>query len=231
MNFDDYITACNEHLEETFEDRDGNEKFYYKIVSESALDTAKSELLALLQAGFDNKIITKEEFEEMWPKSKTASKFYCNFKIKKTYDHIPPVRPIISGSGSFVENPSKFIDHHIAELSNKHDSYIQDSPDCIKQIEDIHRKWKLPNNTLLASFDVKSLFTNIPQDEGTQCTEEALNERKLQKIPTEFIVSMLKFVLKNNLFNFSEKHFPKMKAPVWDQDIHLDMQTYSWLEK
>ena len=140
INFDDYITACNEHLEETFEDRDGNEKFYYKIVSESALDTAKSELLALLQAGFDNKIITKEEFEEMWPKSKTASKFYCNFKIKKTYDHIPPVRPIISGSGSFVENPSKFIDHHIAELSKKHDSYIQDSPDCIKQIEDIHRK-------------------------------------------------------------------------------------------
>ena len=64
------MTACNEHLEETFEDRDGNEKFYYKIVSESALDTAKSELPWLLQAGFDNKIITKEEFEAMSQKAK-----------------------------------------------------------------------------------------------------------------------------------------------------------------
>ena len=176
------MTACNEHLEETFEDRDGNEKFYYKIVSESALDTAKSELLGLLQAGFDNKIITKEEFEAMCPKSKTASKFYWNFKIHKTYDHIPPVTPIISGSGSFVENPSKFNDHHIADLSNKHESYIQDSPYFIRHIEDINRKEKLPNNTLIATFDVRSRFSNIPQDEGTQCREEALNERKSQKV-------------------------------------------------
>ena len=54
------------------------------------------------------------------------------------------------------------------------------------------------------TFDVIYLFTNIPQDEGTNCAEEALNERKSHKIPTEFIVSILKQILKNNIFTFSD---------------------------
>ena len=33
-------------------------------------------------------------------------------KIHKDYDHIPPFRPIVSGSGSLTENISKFVDFH-----------------------------------------------------------------------------------------------------------------------
>ena len=42
------------------------------------------------------------------------------------------------------------------------------------------------------TFDVKASFINIPQDEGTKCAEEALNEGENQTIPTEFIVAMFR---------------------------------------
>ena len=116
-------------------DKDGSTKHYYKEVTEAAFDTAKSKILHILQAGFDNEIINKEEFEAMCPDGKMASKFYCNFKIHKEHVHIPPVRPIISGSGSIVENPSKFVDFHITDLATSHKSYLQDTPDFIRKIQ------------------------------------------------------------------------------------------------
>ena len=94
----------------------------------------------------------------MCPKSKTASKLYCIFKIHKPHDHIPPVRPIVSGSGSILENPNKFVDFHLKELANKHKSYIQDTPDFIRHIEDLNEKGKLPENALLVTLDVIPLF-------------------------------------------------------------------------
>ena len=118
----------------------------------------------------------------MCPDGKMASKFYCNFKIHKEHVHIPPVRPIISGSGSIVENPSKFIDFHIKDLATSHKSYLQDTPYFIRKIEHINKNHKLPQNAMLVTLDVIALYTNIPQHEGTQATEQALNERENQSM-------------------------------------------------
>ena len=54
------------------------------------------------------------------------------------------------------------------------------------------------------TLDVISLFTNIPQEEGTQCAEKALNRRENMQVPSEYIISMLRLILKNNIFSFSE---------------------------
>ena len=205
MNFSDYMKAAKEHLEETMEDKNGNTKPYYTKVHAGVFEAAKNKLMDLLNSGYDNEIITKQEFEAMCPEGKTASRFYCNFKIHKTHEHVPPVRAIISGSGSILENPSKFVDHHIKDLAIKHHSYLQDTPDFIRKIEEINNMGDLPSNTVLATFDVKALFTNIPQEEGIQCTENALNERENQSIPTEYITRMLKIILKNNIFSFDEE--------------------------
>ena len=212
MNFDDYMKAANEHLVETMEDEHGNQKPYYKKVTNVVLEDAKNQIFKLLQSGLDNEIISKQEYEAMCPQGKTPSKFYCNFKIHKPHNHIPPVRAIISGSGSFLENPSKFVDFHIKDLANKHASYLQDTPDFIRKLEEVNKSGNIPLNAILVTFDVKALFTNIPQYEGTLCTEEALNERVNQKIPTEYIISMLKIILKNNIFSFSEHLYSQQEG-------------------
>ena len=82
----------------------------------------------------------------MQPDDQNASTFYCNFKVHKQKEHneVPPVRPIISGSGSITENISLFIEHHIKDTSMKHKSYLQDTPHFLRVIEKVNKGPKLP---------------------------------------------------------------------------------------
>ena len=82
----------------------------------------------------------------MNPKHKNPSKFYCYFKVHKETKHnnVPPVRPIISGSGAITENISLFAEHHIKETSTKHPSYLQDIPHFLTVLQKINDGPKLP---------------------------------------------------------------------------------------
>ena len=105
------------------------------------------------------------------------------------------MRPIVSGSGSILENPSKFVDIHLKEHADKHKSYIQGTPDFIRQEEKLNDKGKLPENELLVTLDAISLYTNVPQKEGVNCAGKVLNKRENMQVPSEYIIVMLKLIL------------------------------------
>ena len=65
MDFDDYMKAAKEHLKETIEVKDGINKPYYEKVNEGDLVKAKQKITELLQSGYDNEIISKQELEAM----------------------------------------------------------------------------------------------------------------------------------------------------------------------
>ena len=120
LDFKMYMKACYEHLLSKQPDQTNSLKGdnrYYKKEDEFALERAKKHILSVLKEGLDKEIITKEEFAAMDPCDKTASRFYCNLKIHKPHEDIPPVRPIISGSGSITENIGVFVEHHINKIS------------------------------------------------------------------------------------------------------------------
>ena len=162
-----------------------------------------------MEEGFNNKCINKEEYEAMKPEEKGPGKFYCNFKVHKPHEQnkAPPVRPIISGSGSLTENPSLFIEHHLKDIAKTHKTFIQDTPDFLRNIESINDSGPLPENALLVTVDITGLYTNIPQEEGAQETQEALDERETKTVPTEFIVRMLELIQSNNIFQFNSELF------------------------
>ena len=66
----------------------------------------------------------------MNPEDGNPAKFYCNSKIQK--DHLinkaPPPRPIISGSGSILENIGKYVEFYVHNISTKHEFFLQDTP-------------------------------------------------------------------------------------------------------
>ena len=101
------------------------------------------------------------------------------------------------------------------EVSTLHPSYLQDTPDFIRKIEEINRQGTLPRNAMIATWDVMSLFTIIPQAEGVQASREALNMRHDQHVPTEFIVRLLEIVLSENIFEFADK--------LYKQDVGTSM--------
>ena len=134
----------------------------------------------------------------MNPEDCDPANFYCRFKVHKKhiFGQPPPVRPIISGSGSITENMGQFVEHHIKPLSNKHQSYLQDTPHFLRVIEAIRRGPKLPENSILVTADISGAYQNIPQDDGIDCLKESLENRSDKKIPSEFISKLMELILK-----------------------------------
>ena len=54
---------------------------------------------------------------------------------------------------------------------------------------------------------IMGLYTSIPHQAGLSALKEALENRSVKKIPTENLIKMAEFVLKNNLFEFNNKVF------------------------
>ena len=79
-------------------------------------------------------------------------------KIQK--DNVP-LRPIVSTTGSVTYKLSKYIAAILKELNGTiSDSYISNTDDFLNKVRNVD----LHNKTMV-SFDVGSLFTNVPLDD------------------------------------------------------------------
>ena len=137
-----------------------NDRFYKPLSSPIVHNTARKakELV--------NKLFRSGHIDEMTHKWLTIGlkqpripEFYTLTKIhKKT----PVGRPIVSGSSGPTERISSFVDSLLQPVAVKQESYIKDTTDFINFIENT----QIPDNAVLATLDVSSLYTNIPQKEG-----------------------------------------------------------------
>ena len=96
------------------------------------------------------------------------SLFYTLTKIHKP---TPVGRPIISGVSGPTERSSAFVDKLLQPIAQQQKSYLKDTTDFINFMEGT----RVPENTVLVSMDVTSLYTNIPQEEGIQTVCRAYN--------------------------------------------------------
>ena len=98
-----------------------------------------------------------------------------------------------------------FVDRLIQPIAQKQDSYLKDKTDFINFIE----QTKLPQNVILASMDVTSLYTNIPQEEGITSVCQACEAFYIEpsppppSIPTRNLREMLSLILQENSFRFN----------------------------
>ena len=85
--------------------------------------------------------------------------------------------------------------------------YVKDTTHFLKLMSDLGEP---PDNCILVTMDVSSLYTNIPNDEGLQAAMETLmRHRSTPNIkPTNLsLVKMLEMVLKMNNFQFNGVNF------------------------
>ena len=209
LDFNEYLRTCYMHLGSKQTQADGSLQNRYEQISVLQIEKAKEEIKKLIDEGLNNNIINQQEYNAINAEDKDLARFYCNFKVHKDYEHkkAPKPRAIISGSGSITENASLFVQHHIKEVSSSHPSYLQDTPDFLRQIDLINSGHKLPPNTMLVSMDVTALYDNIPNNEGIEALGEALEERNNPKVPTGFIQRVMEVILKWNLFEFHEASY------------------------
>ena len=212
VNFDDYIETCVNHLSSSQTSSQGEEAQFYQKVDNKDIDNAKLHITKVIQEGFNNEILNKNEYKEMLPENRGVGRFYCTFKVHKDKGDgcLPPERPIVSCNNSFTENIGLFVDHHIKDLATNHETYLQDTPHFLRSIEDINSNMNLPTNAILVTMDVSSLYTVIPQDEGVECMREAYSESHSPSIPPEFLSRLMELVLKCNIFEFNGEFYKQV---------------------
>ena len=88
-------------------------------------------------------------------------------------------------------------------------SYLKDTYQFISEIEQL----TIPLNSTIVTINVKSLYTNIPHNEGIKACLAAfisLERTNPQQPPAEILTNLLEIVLKNNTFEFNNKCYKQL---------------------
>ncbi|CAG2184847.1 unnamed protein product [Mytilus edulis] len=123
-------------------------------------------------------------------------------------------RPIVGGPSSVTQNLSHFIDIVLKPLCREVPSFIRDDLEFLNHLP----KTVNPNSELI-TFDIVSLYTNIPHDLGITAVKywlentENVIENRLTK---EFILASLKLILERNIFYFNGTYYHQKKGTAMD---------------
>ena len=175
-----------------------NSRFYRKLDLDPTFDfteTVKNTINTLLARGH----ITNKIAKQLLPDDIRTPKFYLLPKIHKPSN---PGRPVISSINCHTSNISAYISHTIQPEVEKLDSYVKDTSDFLRKIDN----FRIQDGGFLFTMDVRSLYTNIPHDEGKIAVEECL----LREHPRNFvnaIISLLTLVLTLNNFEFNNENY------------------------
>ena len=92
-------------------------------------------------------------------------------------------------------------------------SYIQDATDFISKLQQLN---PLPHTVLLATMDVRSLYTNISNKDGLRALKEALDSRHSNEPQSELITSLMNHILTLNNVAFNGTNYLQVKGRAMD---------------
>ena len=91
-------------------------------------------------------------------------------------------------------------------------SYLKESGDFLNKMKNIS---SILEDTILVTANVVSLYPSLPHTPGLAALRNALdNNREVKKVPTEELVKMTEFVLKNNYIEFNESIKQQLSGTV-----------------
>ncbi|CAG2236124.1 unnamed protein product [Mytilus edulis] len=228
-----------------------NDEEYYKQITNNPDKATKKRLKKLIK-DYDQ-CLTEKEIAYLCDFDPKESNFYGLPKVHKSaqiqntvrdqnniyVETFRPadlkLRPIIAGPESLTQRLSHFIDLVIKHLCPSIPSYIKDDMEFLNHIPAI-----VPEETLLTSFDVTSLYTNIPHDLGLTAVKYWIEEKRDEidsRFETNFILEATKIVLEENTFYFDGNKYRQIKgtamgtkvAPTYANLVmgYLEQQMYN----
>ena len=140
-------------------------------------------------------------------KHRTAQLYF----LKKIHKNPMGIRPIVSSVNGITENISKFLDYWLQPIVRTLPSYLKDSNTFANLIQST----KVPNDCILVSIDVSSLYTNIPHSDGLEAATIALADHMDQdpiRPPIQVLRELMSIVLKNNIFEFNGEFYLQLQG-------------------
>ena len=188
-----------------------NETFYEPLDKNIDVHVRKR-LIILLSHLHASGFLSKREWMALQPPALIKSRtFYLLPKIHKSdwqFSAIPPCRPIVSDVSSVSRTCASLVEFFLAPLARRGKSYVRDSLHVISRLQDV----KCPEESFLVTFDVASLYTNIPTEDGINAVKNAFIKFPDPRRPDLTILSMLRILLTNNNFIFGEERFLQVQG-------------------
>ena len=110
---------------------------------------------------------------------------------KKTFN--VPCRPVISNTGTATEKNSAFLGFYLKPVIQTIPHVLEDTAYFWRRLSYLQ---KIPENSILVSFDVVGICPNIPHEEVTDIMGALLNERSNRQISTANLCRLAKIILK-----------------------------------
>lgn len=105
-----------------------------------------------------------------------ASKFYVRAKIQRK-DNI--CRPISQSLNCCTLWVSEYVVNHLQPVMKTISSHLKDTKDFMKKLQKLEA---VPEDYLLITFDVNSLYTNRPNNQGIKAAQERYDKHKLKTV-------------------------------------------------
>ena len=195
---DDY---CNEAYRQLCDEN------FYTPREDSLVRSTALKLTQLLNHLYRNHFINLRELRTLSPPEEPRDRcFYLLPKVHKSVwpsPTMPPGRPIISDVDSVSRKCASFIEYFLSPIARNLDSFVRDSMHVISIVRD----FSLPDNAILFSLDVTSLYTNIPHEAGIAACGRAFIRFPDERRPDLTVLSMLRLLLNSNDFMFRHERF------------------------
>ena len=123
--------------------------------------------------------LDKESYKNIRPRHAKPARAHGLPKIHKAFDLLPKFRPIIDTTGTTHYSVGKFISELLQPLTNN-EYTLKDTFDAANRIKAIPPAL-FTEGYEFVSFDVESLFTNVPLQRTLKIIEDRIYNKKLVK--------------------------------------------------
>ena len=123
--------------------------------------------------------LDKETYKNIRPKNAKAARAHGLLKIHKAFDRLPKFRPIIDTTGTTHYSVGKFLSELLQPLT-QNEYTLKDTFDAANRIKAISPAL-FTEGYEFVSFDVESLFTNVPLQRTLRIIEDRIYNKKLVK--------------------------------------------------
>ena len=174
----------------------------YKILKKDPTKTYENKVGAALKTLKGT--LSDAQISRLTPRNSKAPHFYGLPKIHKNN---VPLRPIVSSRESPVREISRFLLDIISPIARKSASFVKNAEHFVS----IMNNFEIGTSDKLVSFDVESLFTNIPVKETLRIIKNRLQQDKDLKTRTKLnidtVMSLLDLVTQFNYFELEGQFY------------------------
>lgn len=200
----------------------------YRAVKKDPTERLTRKLSTILRDHHKNDRIDDFVYRKIKPSQKQPPRIYGLPKIHKPS---VPLRPIVSCVNSFAYNTSKFLAELLAPLLGSNGHAVRDSASFV----DFLRAETIHEHEVMVSFDVVSLFTNVPIEAACHAAflrlESDTTLPARTKLSPAQVVDLLKFVLQSTYFMYNGGFYEQqegaaMGSPVSAVIANLFMESF-----